>query len=135
MPTPENPQIQALPERFGLSIAGSGGLTLGHAILVLRSQATKGNLLAHELVHVRQYEQAGSISLFLKRYVAELVQFEYANVQQRNTLRPGNKTSRLLCKAEKGQWQSRSDNSVNPAVKLGPIVAIDCSRPVPLDQQ
>jgi len=80
MPTPENPQIQALAERFGLSIAGSGGLTLGHAILVLRSQATRGNLLAHELVHVRQYEQAGSISLFLKRYVAELVQFEYENM-------------------------------------------------------
>jgi hypothetical protein len=80
MPTPENPQIPALAERFGLSIADSGGLTLGHAILVLRSQATRGNLLAHELVHVRQYEQAGSISLFLKRYVAELVQFEYENM-------------------------------------------------------
>src|SRR5258708_32346430 len=111
MPTPENPQIQALPERFGLSIAGSGGLTLGHAILVLRSQATKGNLLAHELVHVRQYEQAGSISLFLKRYVAELGQFECENVPlkreangpQRKTLRPSNKTSRRLCNAETGQ--------------------------------
>src|SRR5260370_9493609 len=77
MPTPENPQIQALPERLGLSIAGSGGLTLGHALLELRSQATKGNLLAHQLVHVRQYEQAGSFSLFLKPYPAELVRFAF----------------------------------------------------------
>src|SRR5260370_33660052 len=72
MRTPENPQIQALAERFGLSIAGSGGLTLGHAILVLRSHATRGSLLAHAFVHVRQYQPPGSDSVLLRPYVAEM---------------------------------------------------------------
>ncbi len=79
MPSPENPEIEALAEQVGFSIKRSGGMTFRYAILVLRSLAAKNNLLAHELVHVRQYEREGSIDSFLERYIGELKRFDYQN--------------------------------------------------------
>jgi len=80
MPTTGNLEIRELPERFGLSISGSSGITVGHAILVLRTRATDYNVLTHELVHVRQYEQAGGLSSYLKQYSDEAMLFGYQNM-------------------------------------------------------
>ena len=48
------------------------GMTLGRLILVLRDDDRSGRrtLLAHELVHVEQYAQLGTVR-FLRRYLRE----------------------------------------------------------------
>ena len=51
---------------------GTHGMTLGRLILVLRDDDRSGRrtLLAHELVHVEQYAQLGTVR-FLRRYLRE----------------------------------------------------------------
>ena len=51
---------------------GMHGMTLGRLILVLRDDDRSGRrvLLAHELVHVKQYAESGAVR-FLRRYVRE----------------------------------------------------------------
>ena len=47
-------------------------MTFGHGIL-LKNGAVDRRLVAHELVHVMQYERFGGIEAFLKEYVQEVV--------------------------------------------------------------
>ncbi len=51
---------------------GSHGMTVGRLILLLRDDDRSGRrtLLAHELVHVEQYAQLGTVR-FLRRYLRE----------------------------------------------------------------
>ncbi|MXW99486.1 MAG: DUF4157 domain-containing protein [Acidimicrobiaceae bacterium] len=51
---------------------GSHGMTAGRLILLLRDDDRSGRrtLLAHELVHVEQYAQLGTVR-FLRRYLRE----------------------------------------------------------------
>ena len=48
---------------------GTAGMTLGRLILLRRDRAGDEALLAHELVHVRQWRERG-VAGFLRRYVA-----------------------------------------------------------------
>ncbi len=52
--------------------SGAQGMTVGRLILVLRDDDRSGGrvLLAHELVHVEQYAEFGTIR-FLRRYASE----------------------------------------------------------------
>jgi hypothetical protein len=77
---PENQRIVALAAALGLSFSNLGGITFGHGILVHRSYAQDNALLTHELVHVRQYEQAGTIARYLPVYVQQLIQYGYQNM-------------------------------------------------------
>lgn len=54
------------------------GLTLGHAIYIRRGHL-EDRLLSHELRHVAQVEQAGSLEAFLQRYVTEIFTHGYWN--------------------------------------------------------
>jgi len=51
---------------------GTGGMTLGHHVLLVRDSDRSGQsmLLAHELVHVGQFARAGRIG-FLVRYLRD----------------------------------------------------------------
>jgi len=51
---------------------GTGGMTLGHHILLVDDTDRSGHskLMAHELVHVRQFAQAGRVG-FLVRYLRD----------------------------------------------------------------
>ena len=51
---------------------GANGMTVGRLILLLRDDDHSGGrtLLAHELVHVEQYAQLGTVR-FLRRYLRE----------------------------------------------------------------
>jgi len=80
IPKPDNPRIVQLAAAFGLSFTDSTGMTFGHAIFVRRSHVQDVYLLTHELVHVRQYEWAGSIGLYLQEYVKQLIDFQYQNM-------------------------------------------------------
>ncbi len=55
------------------------GLTLGDAVFICVGHEMNPRLLRHELRHVYQYEQAGSISAFLPLYLGQIVQFGYRN--------------------------------------------------------
>ncbi len=67
-----SPEIsrRARVQKVPLLAPGSHGMTVGRLILVLRDDDRSGKrtLLAHELVHVEQYAELGTIR-FLWRYV------------------------------------------------------------------
>ena len=77
-PLPEDPILRAAAIHAALLGPGTAVLTLGYAVFVGRGQQTP-RLLAHELRHVFQYEQAGSIAQFLPVYLGQIVEFGYAN--------------------------------------------------------
>jgi hypothetical protein len=72
MPRPGDVRVKQLAEEAGLIIDQSAGMTFGHAI-ALKSGSYDRKIIAHELVHVRQYERLGGIEPFLKEYVKEVV--------------------------------------------------------------
>ena len=54
-----------------------GGMTLNRAILLKKGIETTREVTAHELVHVKQYQDAGGIYKFLIKYVGQLRKFGY----------------------------------------------------------
>ncbi|MBR8069274.1 hypothetical protein KDW23_06505 [Burkholderia cenocepacia] len=76
MPFPDTPTLAAIARDSGLLAPGTIGLTLGHAVYVLRGHDTR-RLLTHEFRHVHQYEAAGSIGAFLARYLREIATVGY----------------------------------------------------------
>ena len=63
---------RARVQKVPLLAPGTHGMTVGNLILLLRDDDHSGRrtLLAHELVHVEQYAELGTIR-FLRRYVGE----------------------------------------------------------------
>jgi hypothetical protein len=53
------------------------GLTLGHGIFIRADRANDRDLVAHELVHVVQYERMGGIRPFLEQYLMECLTVGY----------------------------------------------------------
>ncbi|KAB0642508.1 hypothetical protein [Burkholderia latens] len=76
LPFPDTPALGAIARDTGLLSPGTIGLTLGHAVFVLRGHDTR-RLLTHEFRHVHQYEAAGSIGAFLARYLHEIATVGY----------------------------------------------------------
>lgn len=66
-----------LMEKRGVCVSQVDGITLGHGIYVASSVATSRELMAHELVHVEQYERAGSIWSFLVEYIHQCLMTGY----------------------------------------------------------
>lgn len=77
LPAPEEPVLRAAAAQAGLIGPGMAGLTLGHAIFVRRGHKD-ARLLSHELRHVHQYEEHGSIAAFLAVYLPQVVECGYA---------------------------------------------------------
>lgn len=78
IPVPDNVELAAFAEQVGLLSPHTVGLALGYSVLI-RSDSNNLRLLSHELRHVFQYEQAGSIALFLRNYLPQLQQVGYLN--------------------------------------------------------
>ncbi|MEM8530814.1 MAG: hypothetical protein AAGF95_08220 [Chloroflexota bacterium] len=78
MPQPPGAELQAAASQTGLLGPAMVGLTLGYAVLIRRGHRSR-RLLSHEFRHVFQYEQAGSIAIFLPQYLASLVCHGYWN--------------------------------------------------------
>ncbi|MCA8089303.1 hypothetical protein LGM65_00135 [Burkholderia anthina] len=76
LPFPDTPALGAIARDTGLLSPGTIGLTLGHAVFVLRGHDMR-RLLTHEFRHVHQYEAAGSIGAFLARYLHEIATVGY----------------------------------------------------------
>ena len=71
IPLPSDPGLSQLATETGLITGRTVGMTFGHGIL-LKNGAVDRRLVAHELVHVMQYERFGGIEAFLKEYVREV---------------------------------------------------------------
>ena len=78
MPQPAHPMLQGAICETGMLGPTTRGLTLGHAIFMLRDEQSP-RLLSHELRHVHQYERAGSIAAFLPVYLAQVLELGYAD--------------------------------------------------------
>jgi hypothetical protein len=76
LPMPDDPILQAAAMQAGLLGPGTVGLTLGHSIFICRGHKTR-RLVSHELRHVQQYEQHGSIAAFLPVYLAQVLDVGY----------------------------------------------------------
>jgi hypothetical protein len=78
LPMPDDPALRAAAVQAGLLGQGMVGLTLGHSIFICRGRKSR-RLLSHELRHVHQYEQYGSIAAFLPVYLKQVIEVGYAN--------------------------------------------------------
>ena len=78
IPLPADPRVKQLGRQVGLLDGNTGGLTAGYGVIV-RLVATKNlRLLAHEFVHVAQYEQLGREG-FLQEYIKQIAAHGYLN--------------------------------------------------------
>ncbi len=76
LPLPEDAALRTAALQAGLLGPNMTGLTLGHSIFVCRGHKTR-RLLSHELRHVYQYEQAGSVAAFLPVYLRQVLEVGY----------------------------------------------------------
>jgi hypothetical protein len=79
IPRPEHPWLRAACDAINFLTETTRGLTLGHGILVREDCWRDRGLIAHELVHVAQYERLGGIEPFLRRYLSECLTIGYQN--------------------------------------------------------
>ena len=76
IPEPEDPTLLAACRAVDYLGPRTWGLTLFHGIYLLEIHALDVRLRAHELRHVHQYEQAGSIPQFLETYLPDLLDYD-----------------------------------------------------------
>ena len=77
VPRPENPVLEAACNTLDFLTPATRGLTLGHGIFIRSDCWRDPALIAHELVHVAQYERMGGIESFLRRYLMECLTVGY----------------------------------------------------------
>ena len=78
MPRPQQSELRAAALQSGFFAPGTQGMTLGAGVFVARAAWRELDLVAHELVHVAQYESLG-IEEFLRRYLRECLTVGYWN--------------------------------------------------------
>jgi hypothetical protein len=71
IPLPNDPGLRHLAVETGMITDRTDGITFGHGIVLKKGHRDR-RLMAHELVHVMQYEKFGGIEAFLKDYVKEV---------------------------------------------------------------
>lgn len=78
LPMIPDPALAAAADETGAMGPGTLGLTIGHAIFILRAHAGQRRLLRHELRHVAQCESLGGLDAFLAEYLGQVARFGYA---------------------------------------------------------
>ena len=79
IPRPSRPQLRAACDAIKFLTEATRGLTMGYGILVREDCWRDRILIAHELVHVAQYERLGGIEPFLRQYLSECLTVGYEN--------------------------------------------------------
>lgn len=79
MPSPDDPLIQAAQHQSGFKIGEAAGLTLGYGIVILEGDWGNRAIIAHELVHIGQYERLGGNEPFLLKYLSDFLNVGYIN--------------------------------------------------------
>ena len=77
IPLPQDQGLRAAAEATGLLAPETAGLTLRYGILIRSPFWGARDLVAHELVHVWQYEQFGGFAPFLRQYLWECLTLGY----------------------------------------------------------
>ncbi len=78
MPMPAGPMLREMSDEIGIFTPRTIGITVGHSIVVKEGRVTD-RLLQHEFRHVHQYEESGSLELFLEKYLRQVNAFGYRN--------------------------------------------------------
>jgi hypothetical protein len=78
IPLPSHRRVKQLARRVGLLNADTGGLTAGYGVIVRRDCAKNLRLLAHEFVHLAQYERLAREG-FLQEYIQQIAAHGYLN--------------------------------------------------------
>ncbi len=71
IPVPHGAMLGPLGRFAGLVSPHTAGITLGYGIYICADYRRDRGLIAHECVHVGQYERCGSIENFLRDYLRE----------------------------------------------------------------
>jgi len=78
VPFPTDPILKAAATAIQFLTPATCGLTLRYGIFVRSDCWRERALIAHELVHVMQYERLGGILPFLRQYLSECVTIGYS---------------------------------------------------------
>src|SRR5215471_18870489 len=78
IPLPSHPRVKQLAKQVGLLNADTGGLTAEYGVVVRLDCANNLRLLAHEFVHVAQYERLGREG-FLQECIQQIASHGYPN--------------------------------------------------------
>ena len=73
IPVPKHPALAAAAAATSLISPSTGGLTLRYGIFIRTDCWGQRLLVAHELVHVTQYERLGGFEAFLRPYLTECI--------------------------------------------------------------
>ena len=77
LPLPDNRLVRVVALRTGTLATGTVGLSARYGIFLREPYRHERRLLAHELVHTRQYERLGGIRPFLRQYLRECLTVGY----------------------------------------------------------
>lgn len=78
LPTPADPRLEAAARRFGYSSPCIDAYTFGYGIWIKNGAKHDKELLAHELIHVRQTERLGMQEM-VRQYLMQLYIYGYRN--------------------------------------------------------
>lgn len=78
LPAPTEPHLEAAARRFGYSSPFIDAYTFGYGIWIKNDAKGDKELLAHELIHVRQTEQLGMEEM-VRQYLMQLYIYGYRN--------------------------------------------------------
>ena len=73
LPQPQNEDVMFVAKQIGLFASHSSGLTVGYGVCLRHGFWQDRYTLAHELVHVGQYEKWKGIRPFLAKYLRECI--------------------------------------------------------------
>jgi hypothetical protein len=79
VPWPAASALRMAATAIGFNTGATCGLTLGYGIFIRQDCWRDRALIAHELVHVAQYERLGGIRPFLHQYLGECLTVGYLN--------------------------------------------------------
>ncbi len=71
IPTPEDEKLGAATAKTNMITRACRGIAIGYGVILRADSWSDEELLAHQLVHVAQYERAGGVAPFLDRYFRE----------------------------------------------------------------
>jgi len=89
VPLPLHPLLRGIAHASGLLSPHTVGMALGYGIFIRQDFRGHRTIIAHECVHVGQYERLGGFRPFLRQYVTECLEHGYpqAPLEQEAVLR------------------------------------------------
>lgn len=71
IPSPNDEPLRSAAKKTQILARSCRGIAIGYGVILRGDSWADQELLAHQLVHVAQYERAGGVEAFLQRYFEE----------------------------------------------------------------